>query len=404
MAWVMSALGVLAVMMCAATSMLMNWHFGFGQGGSEFERYTLGGASVAFDILKMVLVWRMWEFLRERRLSEAAIAGVFGLVLTAYAINSAIGFVAQTKGAVVGGREAVRATLIDSETEIAAARARHATIKTTRATAEIEREIAAELAMPVMEGPRLRGTIEAISSRCTVADKRTIEACARINQLRVELASAAEATRLERQIGELRGKIETLRMKGGNVDTNPQAGLIAGLTRGWLSVAEVMLAQTMVLPILLELCAAFGLPLVVDGKRVRTMAAAAMASRQQVVPANAEQTSAHRGKQRLAEAAAATPADPPPAIPQPSVLVVEATPTTGDPEVFFEVALRRDRNAMVERGALYPAYKNWCAQIGATALVGREFVDRFAAKCDAAEVRWVERDGKSYIAGRKLAA
>lgn len=330
-------------------------------------------------------------------MSEAAIAGAFGILLTAFAMNSAIGFVAQTRGAVVGGREAIRATLIDSEGELASVITRRATIKTSRAPSEVESEIASELAFPVMDGQKLRGTVDFVSTRCTRADARTMDACGRINQLRLELASAAEAVRIDRRIGELRSKIEMLRMKGGNVDANPQAGMISALTRGWMSATEVVMAQTLIFPILLELCAAFGLPLVVDGRNVRQMAGQVLAKHARPRAASEQPATV------IADASSVAPVER-----RPPVETVEIEPPvrklSGAPEHFLERGLPRDPKGLVPQSRLYAAYKQWCVTTGCDPLTAGEFVERFRPACDAAGVRWTEREGKHYIAGRKLAA
>ncbi len=377
------AAGVVAVLVCIATSILMNWHFGKSQGGSEFEAQVLGGASIAFDVLKVVVAWQMWQFIGAGRWGKATIAGVFAMALTVWALNSAIGFMAQTRGVVVGGREAVRASLLDAEREVEETTRRRATINTVRAPAQVESEIAAELVKPVMDGARLRGSVDQISSRCTRADTRTVEPCARINVLRQELANAAEATGLDRRLGDLRSKIETLRMKGGNVESNPQASMVSGLTRGWLSITEVVLAQSLFFPVLLELCAAFGLAIVLDGEKVRDGLRGGRVARDQdaSVPATAP--------------TAAVVETPAPAI---------VAPAQGEPEKFFQAMFRRADGASVPSSLLYRTYKSWCESNGLTIVDAETFVRRFKNESVRRGVTWATRDGKPHLIGVKLAA
>ena len=76
----------------------------------------------------------------------------------------------------------------------------------------------------------------------------------------------------------------------------------------------------------------------------------------------------------------------------------------GAPERFCAEVLRRKRGKRLPGAPVYPAYQQWCAQLGLQAVPDETFVDRFIAACDAAKIRREMRDGVLYLADVELAA
>ena len=127
---VLSGLGVLAVMACIVGSMSMNYLYGVGLGRTEWESSVWGGLSIAFDALKagapiyLVSAWRKRQWARV----GAGMVILPGVIV--YGLLSALGFASESKGAVVGGREAVRAAYVDAENELKEQTGKRAALRT----------------------------------------------------------------------------------------------------------------------------------------------------------------------------------------------------------------------------------------------------------------------------------
>ena len=134
-----------------------------------------------------------------------------------------------------------------------------AALPAARAVKIVETEIGVVLAASVLEGTRVKGNVETVSGACRRPEGKTIEPCQRVADLRLELATAVEAANIEARLIELRRALGGLRDQGGMTDTKPEATLIAKLSRGLLSATEVVMAQSLFFPVLLELWATFGL-------------------------------------------------------------------------------------------------------------------------------------------------
>ena len=178
---------------------------------------------------------------------------------TGYALQSAASFASESKGAVIEGRETVRANYLETEKEIAAMVAKRDAIKVARSPAELEAAIKTVLARAVKDGERVRGTVASISAECSKADARTTESCAEVGRLREDLAAATAAARIDQRLGELRGEARKLREQGGASDANAPATLLSRLSLGWLSPADVEAWRSIYLALLVEFVSVFGL-------------------------------------------------------------------------------------------------------------------------------------------------
>ena len=362
----LSGLGVLSVLACIGGSMTMNYLYGASLGRTELESSVWGGLSIAFDALKagaplyLVWAWRKHEWARV----------VAGLIIvpgvTVYGLFSAIGFASESKAAVVGGRETVRAGYVDAERELQERTAKRATLKSNRVASEIEAAIAVVLVRPVRVGERTRGTVGTLSKNCARDYARTREACAEVAVLRQELAASVEAGRIETRIAELRRQVAILRERGGASDPNPQATLLSRLTLGRVSPADVEGFKSVYLAVLAEVVSTFGLLFVMDRDEWRR----AWVERKNKLPMTT-----------------------------PARAVGE-----GVPGRFVRECLEAVDGGRIELGALYPAYAGWCDRLKVAALDVDRFVAALEAGFASTDAPMIRRAGKVYVHGVRLVA
>ena len=416
---VMRCAGIASVAGCIGVSALMNWHYWSGQGASSLESSLTGAVSVAFDVGKVVAAWVVVEHFAARRYGRGVFASLFVVALVGFSLWTAVSFVAKTRTAVSGGREVVRANFTDTEREIQRTEAGRAALPAARAVKIVETEIGVVLAASVLEGTRVKGNVETVSGACRRPEGKTIEPCQRVADLRLELATAVEAANIEARLIELRRALGGLRDQGGMTDTKPEATLIAKLSRGLLSATEVVMAQSLFFPVLLELWATFGLVVLANPQlRERVRHVVEAAPRVMVMQATWPEAAA----KTEAPAAVVAALPPAPTIAAPfrseapvqdkSVTVradIAAKPVppksgplksnplksnplkSGEPAVFFAEVLQAERGRVVAGDALFPAYKAWCERQGVEALRAKDFVEKFKRECGNRRVEWAER-------------
>jgi hypothetical protein len=245
---------VLAVI---ALSMAMNFSFGYSLGTSETNARLLGGLSVACDGLKALLpLFIAWQRLDGNRLAAAAGTILF-LLLLAYGAASAIGFAAENRASLTGGRENLNATLDSAVAALQENEARLAALPPHRLEGVIEAEIAAK---------RLDRAYEATKA-CTQATlPASRDFCKSLELLRGELAAASEAKLLIAKSESLRAEISRLRSRGAGAEADPQSRAIALLTG--ISALDVRLALAWLLALTVEAISAFGLFVIVRRHRL----------------------------------------------------------------------------------------------------------------------------------------
>lgn len=362
---VVSGFGMLAVMGCVVGSMSMNYLYGVGLGRNKLESSVWGGLSVAFDALKaggplfLVSAWR------RRQWARVAAGTVILPGVMVYGLLSAVGFATESKGGVVGGREALRAAYLDAERELEEQTAKRAALKSNRTASELEATIAVVFARPVGGAERTRGTVGSLSRNCSRDDAHTRDACVEVAALREELTIAVEAARFDARIAELRRQIGALRERGGNSDPNPQATLLSRLTLNRLSPDDIEGLKSIYLSVLVEVVSTFGLLFVIEREERRKVLG-------------------ERSVRIAAELSAPT--------------------TEGAPGQFVRACLGAADGERVELGELYPAYAGWCGREGLVAVNE----DRFAATLETGFVksgaRVMRRAGKVYVHGVRLTA
>jgi hypothetical protein len=146
----------------------------------------------------------------------------------------------------------------ETQAELERLEKRRTGLRQHRPTSELDAAIKAALARPVESYQRLRGTVGDLSSNCQRADTRTLEACAEVSHLREELAVANEERDLDRRLSELTSQARQLREQGAMRAADPQAELLARLSRGWLSAHDIGPVLSLLLAVTIELVSAFG--------------------------------------------------------------------------------------------------------------------------------------------------
>ena len=149
-------------------------------------------------------------------------------------------------------------TYAETQAELERLEKRHKGLREHRPAAELDAAIKAVLARPVESYQHLRGTVGDLSNNCQRAGSRMLEACAEVSHLREELAVANEERDLDRRLSELTGQARQLRERGAMKPADPQAELLARLSRGWLSPHDVGPGLSLLLAVTIELVSAFG--------------------------------------------------------------------------------------------------------------------------------------------------
>jgi hypothetical protein len=361
---VVSWFGMLAVVGCVVASMSMNYIYGIGLGRNKLESSVWGGLSVAFDALKaggpiyLVSAWRRRQWAR----MAAGTIILPGVIV--YGLLSALGFASESKGAVVGGREAVRAAYLDTERELQEQTTRRATLKSNRGPSEVEAAMGVVFARPLGVAERSRGTIGSVSRNCTRDDAHTREACVEVAGLRQELTIAVEAARVDGRIGQLHRQLRELRERGGTIEPNPQATLLSRLTLKRLSPDDVEGLKTIYMSLLVEVVSTFGLLFVIEREGRQKM----LANPREI----------------------ASPAPP-------------ATTTEGAPGQFVRACVRAAEGERLELGELYPAYARWCERDGLVAMDEHRFGVALQTGFANSGARVVRRAGKVYVHGVRIA-
>ncbi len=245
----LSGLGVSFVLVLIVASMAMNYFFMSGWGKTEIESYVFGGISVAFDGFKSLLPVFIASAVAKSQYSKACIGSVIFVGLLCFALVSAIGFAAGNRGAVTGGREALTQRYDLASKTLADVETRLDRITTKRTPGTIQADMAA-----MQQEKRWRSTKGCVD---TTANK-SIRFCKRFFALKAEHEDAIEARKLRKRLDTLRPQVSNLKEKGAGKAADPQAGVLAKVIPGF-EVSDVQTALTVLIALLVEAVAAFGL-------------------------------------------------------------------------------------------------------------------------------------------------
>jgi len=187
MRWLISAICTAGALVLIATSMAMNWSFWSGQGTAASTGLELGAVSIGIDVFKTTLPLVIDGAWRARVRLGYLIGTFFFCGCLVFSTISALGFASSSRGAVTGNRKAVALHYQAAELELKELKAQLSSLGHGRPQVVIEEALA-----------RAKQDRRWLSSKgCTDA---TVEAnwsfCRSLGDLRVELASAAEGSRL----------------------------------------------------------------------------------------------------------------------------------------------------------------------------------------------------------------
>ncbi len=164
----------------------------------------------------------------------------------------------EDRSARAGNRETLQLTYGETQAEISRIEQKRKGLREHRSQSEIEAAINTLLTRSVVSNQRVRGTIASLSHDCQRADGRTVEACAEISRMREELAAAHEERELDGRLGELSRQAHQLRERGAARPADPQAELLARVSRGWLAAGDIGPSLSLLLAVMIELISAFG--------------------------------------------------------------------------------------------------------------------------------------------------
>jgi hypothetical protein len=245
---VLIGLSVLFTLAMIAASMTMNFLFGFGLGTTSATGYVWGGLSIASDGLKSVLPPVIAYQARRGHLMRMLVGLLILPLVLGYGVLSAVGFLSESRGLVVGSRANAQASVTAAEAELVAAERRLAGFGGYALPAMVESEIA---------GLHREGLWEQTQG-CQEA--RTTSArsfCKRADALQAKLATAQEARVVEGQIAALKAEIRTARVNGAWREADAQGMAIASVLR--VKLGEVRAGLSWFAAALVEAVSCFGL-------------------------------------------------------------------------------------------------------------------------------------------------
>ena len=387
--------GALVVVSIAAAgfSMLMNYRSGASYAASPDEAWLAGSVSLVFDAIKTIGLMVVTILWRHKLRLGATAALVLWSWCVVVSLGAAIGYSAQGRMNAVGGREAWNVRYEEATRELAVAQSQLKKLRDHRSVGEVEAAIKAKLGRVIGSSDRVRGTVATISNDCRNPEERTRTDCTAVATLREELAVAEEAERILSSIDGLKKEIATTREHGGMVAANPQAEVLAWMTRGFLSAREVGFTMPVMFAGLIEAVSAFGLWLAflvwsVSSKPDTPKPAWAS-------PVEREPVEPRRSSTKLV---VSNPVE--------VALVDEGNVETVLAYLIDATAPAADAGA-IGAGDLHADYRRWCSTKSVTPLTRAGFVQEFdRLRARNAELSCVQKFGERYyglhIEGREM--
>lgn len=353
--------GWLIWMVTIVASGAMNFLAGLEFGRTAREAYVFAALGVAADGWKALGPVFIAVLLRSGKRLVSAFAISVWVACIVVAVSAALGLAASNRNALVASRDSVHASFAALSKEVQALEARRDQTGTHRTPAEIEASIASILARPVTHRESIRGTIGSLSDSCVKIDGRTAAACSEVAELQRELAAAKAWALLDMQVASLRSKVEALRQSGGATSGDPQAHIIAKLTRGLVAKEDVGLVLILAMMGMIELVSAFA-PLVLTEYGRSMMATGAQPE---------ADVAASRDVTPLAAITTTTPAKVPP-------LQLQQAGGLFD---YMADRVRPSGDGSVRGRDLYTDYAAWCQSGRKVPLPHKEFFEEFERIC-----------------------
>ena len=241
-------LGVIAASVLLAVSAAMNYRFGFSLGKTALDGEIYGAASVAADCFKALVPFFFFAAIRNRMWSQAIAALLVWVVVTAYAMTSALGHAALNRLDTSGQRAAAAANYTDLRADSKRAQEQLSWIPAHRPLDTVAAELNVHKAQRYW----------AVTQECTdVRGRGARNYCQKFHKLNAELASAQSAEKLESRIHEIGAKLAKVTGSAVMAQADPQASVLAKLTG--LEVETVQMALTMFVALLIEVGSGFGM-------------------------------------------------------------------------------------------------------------------------------------------------
>lgn len=246
-------LGIGATVAATIVTSAFNWRFFSGLATDPLAGTLLGAGSVALDLMKIIMPVLVAGALAERAFARAAGGTILFVGLFLSGTIAAMGFASESASRLAATRETITAALREHERDQEDVRGRLARLPAFRPPATVAAEIRA------LQQDRWYSTSKGCSEATAPASR---ELCARLERLRGEAATAAEAAVLEVKAERLKADIADLRSRHTG-EADPQATAIGRLLRGAfgfvLDPRDVRSGLSAFTALMLELVSSFGL-------------------------------------------------------------------------------------------------------------------------------------------------
>jgi hypothetical protein len=245
---VLGVLGVIAASILLGVSAMMNYRFGMSLGKTPTDQQIYGMASAAADCFKALAPFFFFAAIRNRVWSQAVAAVLVWVVVTGYAMTSALGHAALNRLTTSGERVVASANYKDLRADSERAEKELKWIPAHRPA----ETVAAEL--NVLKAQRLW----LLTNECTdIAGKSRREFCEQYFKLNAEHASAQRSQTLEARIAQNGAKIAGANGATVMAESDPQASVLARLMG--LQVETVQTGLTLFVALLIEIGSGFGM-------------------------------------------------------------------------------------------------------------------------------------------------
>jgi hypothetical protein len=320
----------------------MNWRFGVSLGRTELDGQIYGAASAAADCLKALVPFFFFAAIRNRMWSQAIASAVVGVVVTAYALTSALGHAALNRLDTAGQRTVEAQSYQDLRGDLKRAEDQLSWIPQHRPAATVQSAI---------DGVKNQRQWEWTSGCKDVTGKQGRDFCQKYHALTAELASGQQAQALETRVAEIQNKLGHTKGTTALSEADPQATVLAKLSG--LDIDKVQIALTIFIALLLEVGSGFGMYIAFSQWRLydrEAPAAPKMASVSTAAAAVAAPVAVAVKKPRFG-------ANDNKTLPPQKLLVPET-----DVQRFYKENVESQDGHTVSATALYEAYCVWCEE------------------------------------------
>ena len=248
----LGVLGVLAAGVLLAVSAAMNYRFGYSLGKTELDGTIYGAASAAADCMKALVPFFFFAAIRNKMWSQAAASALVWVVVTAYAMTSALGHAALNRSDSSGQRAVTAQAYKDLQTELKRTNDQLAWIPQHRPAATVEADIV---------GAKNRREWNWTNGCTLMNGKAQRDFCQQVHGFNAELASAQEASKLNAKASDLSRKIEQ-NVGGKATEADPQAAVLLALLKKFMpdaTMEDIQTSMSIFVALLLEVGSGFGM-------------------------------------------------------------------------------------------------------------------------------------------------